>query len=130
MLVVTKFHDMAKYFKVLESVETEPLEPVDVYSNEVTFSRKHLSWKKLLCAATFIVLITLTIVFIALYAHEISKKKSTGITKTSKDKMSTTERTKVTTTTTTTATTTAAATAAACLSHTCVKTAAGQSIKY
>lgn len=126
MFVVTKFHDMAKYFKVLESVETEPLEPVDVYSNEVTFSRKHLSWKKLLCAATFIVLIILTIVFIALYAHEISKKKNTGITKTSKDKMSTTERTKVmTAATTTTKTTTPTAAAAACLSHNCVQTAAG-----
>lgn len=124
MFVVTKFHDMAKYFKVLESVETEPLEPVDVYSNEGTFSRKHLSWKKLLCAATFIVLIILTIVFIALYAHEISKKKNTGITKTSKDKMSTTERTKVMTAATTTTPPPTAA-AAACLSHNCVQTAAG-----
>lgn len=93
---------MAKYFKVLDSVETEPVQPVDVLSNEVTFSRKHLSWKKLLCAAMFIVLIALTIVFIALYAHEISKKKNSGNTGSSKGKISTTERTKMTTATTTT----------------------------
>ena len=95
---------MAKYFKLLDSVETEPVQPVDVFSNEATFSRKHLSCKKLLCAAVFIVLISLTIVFIALYAHEISKKKNTGTAGTSKDLMSTTERTKMTTETTATTT--------------------------
>ena len=67
---------MAKYFKLSGSVDAEPVQPVDVFSNEVTFSSKHLSWKRLLCAAVFIVLIALTLVFIALYAHEISKKKN------------------------------------------------------
>ena len=120
---------MAQYFKLLDSVETEPVQPVDVFRDEVAFSRKRLSWKKLLCAAVFITLIALTIIFIALYAHEISKKKITGTTETSKGKMSTTERTKITTaattTTTTTATTTTTTTTTACLSHTCVLTAAG-----
>ena len=89
---------MAKYFKLLDSAETEIVQPVDVLSNELTFSRKHSSWKKLLCAAVFIALIALVIVFIALYAHEISKK----------------ERGTATT-----------ATKPVCLSHTCVLTASG-----
>ena len=119
---------MAKYFKLLESVETEPVQPVDVFSTEVTISRKHLSWKKLVCAAVFIILIALTIVFIALYAREISKKKNTGTTETSEGKISTTERTKMTTAaakTTTTTTTMTTTKAPVCLSHTCVLTAAG-----
>lgn len=124
---------MAKYFKLLDSVETEPVQPLDILSNEVTFSRKQLSWKKLVCAAMFIVLITLTIVFIALYAHEISKEKNIGTTGNSKGEMSTTERTKMTTATTTTTTgkptsptlhTTAMA-KPVCLSHGCVLAAAG-----
>ena len=71
---------MAKYFKLLDSVENGPVQPVDVFSNEVTFSSKHLPWKRLLCGVVLIVLIALTIVFIALYAHELSKKKNAGTT--------------------------------------------------
>ena len=123
---------MAKYFKlgVLDSVETEPVQPVDIFSNEETFSRKHLSWKKLVCAAVFIVLITLTIVFIALYAHQISKKKNTGTTGNSKRETSTTERTKMTTATTIATPTsptlhTTAMAKPLCLSGSCVVAAAG-----
>ena len=67
---------MARYFKLSGSVDTEPVQPVDVFSTEVTFSSKHSPWKRLLCAALLIVLIALTIVFIALYVREISKKKN------------------------------------------------------
>lgn len=69
----------AKYFKVLDSVESDPVQPVDVLSEEGSFRRRCLSRRTLLCVAVLIVLI-LAIVFIALYAHQISKKCETSTT--------------------------------------------------
>ena len=114
----------AKYFKVLDSVESDPVQPVDILSEEGTFRRRCLSRRTLLCVAVFIVLI-LAIVFIALFAHQISKKEASATAGNSKRATSTTEPVLSTTVLTPSSTTSPNA---VCISASCVRAAAGQFI--
>ena len=107
---ILRVMNRAKYFKVLDSVESDPVQPLDVLSEQGTCWRKYSPWKKLLFVTALIFFIV-AIVFIALYAREISTKKNTGTTKNSKCEAPRTE--------------TNTTTHPVCLSHDCVFAAAG-----
>lgn len=83
-----------------------------------------------------LIVLILAIVFIALYAHQISKKKTTGTTEKSKYEASTTETNTnttaepVSTTTTTTGGTPTIYPTTVCLSQECVIAASGQLIVF
>lgn len=81
-----------------------------------------------------LIVFILAIVFIALYAHQISKKKTTGTTEKSKYEASTTETNTNTTaepvSTTTTGGTPTIYPTTVCLSHECVIAASGQLIVF
>lgn len=68
----------AKYIKISDSVEAIHVPEGPERNEIVTFSKKRCPREKFLVAAVFLIVLVVAVVFIALYARQVSKKETSG----------------------------------------------------